>query len=333
MNHIGYDAAALGNHEFNYGIPLLRAFADQLDFPMLGANALDAATGQPAFAPYVIKPVKVKGEKPIRVGILGLTNPGIAIWDKANVEGQMTFPGLVEQARIWVPRMRAAGVDVVIVAAHSGATTSSSSGDALPYPENASTLVAMRTRRRWTSSTSFRRRRCARQSRALPRQRCRCSRSQRRSTATPRSPAVRSAFAMSPGSTRQPGLRRRSDRRRGKVRRGDQQLPSVRRWRVPGSHHRSGRPQRPGGDPSADHRLGHHPSGHRPVRVRDQRLEAGLQRPTGPDRRLGHLRPRTAPSPAWALVLPGRSSPGSSSDRACLTADTEGPGEQRSTVV
>ena len=27
MNHIGYDAAALGNHEFNYGIPLLRAFA------------------------------------------------------------------------------------------------------------------------------------------------------------------------------------------------------------------------------------------------------------------------------------------------------------------
>jgi len=54
----------------------------------------------------------------------------------------MTFPGLVEQAKIWVPRMRAAGVDVVVVAAHSGATTSSSYGDALPYPENASTLVA-----------------------------------------------------------------------------------------------------------------------------------------------------------------------------------------------
>ena len=142
MNHIGYDAAALGNHEFNYGIPLLRTFADQLDFPLLGANALDARTGRPAFAPYVIKTVKVEGEQPIRVGILGLTNPGIAIWDKANVEGKMTFPGLVEQARIWVPRMRAAGADVVVVAAHSGATTSSSYGDALPFPENASTLVA-----------------------------------------------------------------------------------------------------------------------------------------------------------------------------------------------
>jgi 2',3'-cyclic-nucleotide 2'-phosphodiesterase/3'-nucleotidase len=142
MNHIGYDAAALGNHEFNYGIPLLRTFADQLDFPLLGANALDAETRLPAFAPYVIKTVEVEGEEPIRVGILGLTNPGIAIWDKANVEGRMTFPGLVKQAKIWVRRMRAAGVDVVIVAAHSGATTSSSYGDALPYPENASTLVA-----------------------------------------------------------------------------------------------------------------------------------------------------------------------------------------------
>jgi 2',3'-cyclic-nucleotide 2'-phosphodiesterase/3'-nucleotidase len=142
MNHIGYDAAALGNHEFNYGIPLLRTFADQLDFPLLGANALDARTGRPAFAPYVIKTVTVRGERPIRVGILGLTNPGIAIWDKANVEGKLTFPGLVEQAKIWVPRMHAAGVDVVVVAAHSGATTSSSYGDALPFPENASTLVA-----------------------------------------------------------------------------------------------------------------------------------------------------------------------------------------------
>jgi 2',3'-cyclic-nucleotide 2'-phosphodiesterase/3'-nucleotidase len=142
MNHIGYDAAALGNHEFNYGIPLLRTFAGQLDFPLLGANALDARTGRPAFAPYVIKTVRVRGERPIKVGILGLTNPGIAIWDKANVDGKMTFPGLVEQAKIWVPRMRAAGADVVVVAAHSGATTSSSYGDALPFPENASTLVA-----------------------------------------------------------------------------------------------------------------------------------------------------------------------------------------------
>jgi 2',3'-cyclic-nucleotide 2'-phosphodiesterase / 3'-nucleotidase len=142
MNAIGYDAAALGNHEFNYGIPLLRTFEQQLRFPLLGANAIDERTGRPAFKPYVVKTVWRTGTAPLRVGILGLTNPGIAIWDKANVEGKMTFPGLVEQAAIWVPRMRRAGVDLVIVSAHSGADTSSSYGDALPYPENAATLVA-----------------------------------------------------------------------------------------------------------------------------------------------------------------------------------------------
>ncbi|HEX6346039.1 bifunctional metallophosphatase/5'-nucleotidase [Umezawaea sp.] len=142
MNAIGYDAAALGNHEFNYGIPLLRTFERQLRFPLLGANAIDESTGRPAFTPYTVKTVWRTGTAPLRVGILGLTNPGIAIWDKANVEGRMSFPGLVEQAKVWVPRMRRAGVDLVIVSAHSGADTSSSYGDALPYPENAATLVA-----------------------------------------------------------------------------------------------------------------------------------------------------------------------------------------------
>jgi 2',3'-cyclic-nucleotide 2'-phosphodiesterase/3'-nucleotidase len=142
MNAIGYDAAALGNHEFNYGIPYLRTFEKQLDFPLLAANATTDATGRPAFAPYVIKTVRTPQGKPVKVGILGLTNPGIAIWDKANVEGQMSFGGLVEQAARYVPELKRKGADVVVVAAHSGADTSSSYGDTLPFPENAATLVA-----------------------------------------------------------------------------------------------------------------------------------------------------------------------------------------------
>ena len=46
MNAIGYDAAALGNHEFNYGLDTLRAFERQCDFPLLGANAVDWTTGR-----------------------------------------------------------------------------------------------------------------------------------------------------------------------------------------------------------------------------------------------------------------------------------------------
>jgi 2',3'-cyclic-nucleotide 2'-phosphodiesterase / 3'-nucleotidase len=142
MNLVGYDAAALGNHEFNYGLDTLRTFESQLNFPLLGANAVDPATKRPAFPPYLIRTFKVGGGRTLKVGILGLTNPGIAIWDKANVEGRMEFPGLVEQATKFVPEMKAKGCDLVVVSAHSGADTSSSYGDALPYPENAASLVA-----------------------------------------------------------------------------------------------------------------------------------------------------------------------------------------------
>ena len=142
MNEVGYDAAALGNHEFNYGLDTLRTFEGQLNFPLLGANAVDPATKRPAFPPYIIKNYRVGHGRTLRVGVLGLTNPGIAIWDKANVEGKMEFPGLVEQAKKFVPELKRRGCDLVVVSAHSGAATSSSYGDALPYPENAASLVA-----------------------------------------------------------------------------------------------------------------------------------------------------------------------------------------------
>ncbi|MVO87015.1 bifunctional metallophosphatase/5'-nucleotidase [Streptomyces sp. p1417] len=142
MNAIGYDAAALGNHEFNYGIPVLRKFEEQCDFPLLGANALDARTRRPAFAPYSMHRLRTPYGRDVRVAVLGLTNPGIAIWDKANVQGKMVFPGLEEQAAKWVPRLRSMGADVVIVSAHSGSSGTSSYGDQLPYVENAAALVA-----------------------------------------------------------------------------------------------------------------------------------------------------------------------------------------------
>jgi 2',3'-cyclic-nucleotide 2'-phosphodiesterase/3'-nucleotidase len=166
MNAIGYDAAAIGNHEFNYGVELLRGFESQLHHPLLGGNVLDWDTGEAAFTEFVIKTVSAgepvddghrhgepvddgdrdrHGADParyVRVGIVGLVTPGCAIWDRASLEGRLRFDGIVESARRIVPEVKRAGADVVIIACHSGATTSSSYGDALPWPENASTLLA-----------------------------------------------------------------------------------------------------------------------------------------------------------------------------------------------
>ncbi|WP_306322244.1 MULTISPECIES: 5'-nucleotidase C-terminal domain-containing protein [unclassified Streptomyces] len=142
MNAIGYDAVALGNHEFNYGIETLRKFESQCAFPLLGANAVDARTEQPAFPPYFMKRLRTPHGKDVTVAVLGLTNPGIAIWDKAYVQGVLKFPGLEEQAAKWVPKLRSMGADVVVVSAHSGASGQSSYGDQVPYVENAAANVA-----------------------------------------------------------------------------------------------------------------------------------------------------------------------------------------------
>ena len=141
MNAIGYDAVALGNHEFNYGLDYLDHWIDQMDAEVLAANAVRAGTKVPAYTPYTIKTMKVPGRPPIRVGVLGLTNPGVVIWDKANVSGKLEVLDLVETAARWVPVMRRRGADVVVVSAHSGDSGTSSYGSDLPI-ENAAKLVA-----------------------------------------------------------------------------------------------------------------------------------------------------------------------------------------------
>lgn len=125
FNAIGYDATNIGNHEFNYGTDLLAAYEAQLDAPVLGANVVDAQTGEPVHTPYTLVKKHVRGSKPITVGILGLTTPGSMIWDKANLEGKVEINDMVEAAQQWVPRVRAAGADVVVVLSHAGIGQSS----------------------------------------------------------------------------------------------------------------------------------------------------------------------------------------------------------------
>ncbi|MFD0784008.1 bifunctional metallophosphatase/5'-nucleotidase [Micromonospora azadirachtae] len=142
MNVIDYDAVTLGNHEFNYGLPLLDLWIRQLGFPALAANAVNAKTGKPAFTPYVIKKVSLGLAAPaLRVGILGLTNPGVAIWDRGNVEGKLRFDDMIATAAKYVPIMRQRGADIILISAHGGDSGTSSYGPELPN-ENPVALIA-----------------------------------------------------------------------------------------------------------------------------------------------------------------------------------------------
>jgi 2',3'-cyclic-nucleotide 2'-phosphodiesterase / 3'-nucleotidase len=137
MNALGYDATVAGNHEFNYGLDFLAAVEDQIDFPMLGANVREDGSGDEYLQPYSVVEVEVEGADPIEVGVLGLTTPGSAVWDRSHVEGEVVFDDGVETAETYVPILREQeGVDAVVVLAHAGISGGSSYGDAIPYDEN-----------------------------------------------------------------------------------------------------------------------------------------------------------------------------------------------------
>ncbi|WP_223765322.1 bifunctional UDP-sugar hydrolase/5'-nucleotidase [Corallococcus sp. AS-1-6] len=115
MNELGYAAMAMGNHEFNYGQDVLNKFKGEANFPLLGANVRKASDGSEAFTPYVMVTVC-----DVKVGILGLVTPGVATWErKDNITG-LRFDEPLETAKTYVPLMKQAGADVVLVAIHGG---------------------------------------------------------------------------------------------------------------------------------------------------------------------------------------------------------------------
>ena len=114
MNAIGYDAMAVGNHEYDFGWKTLAAARTAARFPWLSANTLRGTA--PAFDPY--KVFTVRG---VRIGVLGLTTPGVPSWsDSAKFPG-LRFADAVETARKWVPVLRGKErCDAVIVLTHQG---------------------------------------------------------------------------------------------------------------------------------------------------------------------------------------------------------------------
>jgi 2',3'-cyclic-nucleotide 2'-phosphodiesterase/3'-nucleotidase len=115
MNRVGYDAMAIGNHEFDFGRERLEASRKEARFPWLSANTL-GPDGTPAFAPYVVK--EIAG---VRVGILGLVTPHVANWESPSLLGGLRFGDSVEAARRWVPVLRGKErCDLVVVLAHEG---------------------------------------------------------------------------------------------------------------------------------------------------------------------------------------------------------------------
>jgi 2',3'-cyclic-nucleotide 2'-phosphodiesterase/3'-nucleotidase len=124
MNLLRYDAAAIGNHEFNYGVGHLDRVAGQSGFPWVSSNVFRAGTSEHAYRAYALVERTVDG-RPVRIGITAVTPPGVMIWDRDKVAGRLEVRDMVASVRPVVAELRARGADVVVVAAHSGLEGSS----------------------------------------------------------------------------------------------------------------------------------------------------------------------------------------------------------------
>ncbi|MCC7072972.1 MAG: 5'-nucleotidase C-terminal domain-containing protein [Deltaproteobacteria bacterium] len=137
-NALGYDAVAIGNHEFDFGpagpraVPhapdddprgALKARAQQARFPFLAANIVDQATGKPVTWPNTHPAVLVEkkaGKGTIKVGIIGVSS-----FDTPKTTMASNFVGLkMSPLATAITReaeaLRARGARLVLVAAHAG---------------------------------------------------------------------------------------------------------------------------------------------------------------------------------------------------------------------
>jgi len=107
LNALGIDAATLGNHEFNYGLPFLQKTLAGADFPVVCANlcttlGATASDDERLIQPSVIlsRSVTTLGGKThtLDIGITGFAPPQTTLWDRKYLENKVVSRDILEAA-------------------------------------------------------------------------------------------------------------------------------------------------------------------------------------------------------------------------------------------
>ena len=117
MNAMHYDASAVGNHEFDFGLEVIAQRSSEARFPYLSANTRwrsnDSVPTDIGILPFTIQTVN-----DVRFGIIGLTTLDTPSATNPNNVGELRFIGYEQALRETIPAVRAGDTDVVIVIAH-----------------------------------------------------------------------------------------------------------------------------------------------------------------------------------------------------------------------
>jgi 2',3'-cyclic-nucleotide 2'-phosphodiesterase/3'-nucleotidase len=143
MSALHYDSMTVGNHEYNFGLKVLEKARSEAKFPWLSANTYNKGTSTTHYQPYIVK--EVEG---VRIGVLGLTTPGIPNWENVPNYAGLEFKETVSEAKKWVPILRdKEKVDLVVITMHMGIEEDLRTG--IPNPsqvpdENAAIAIAQK---------------------------------------------------------------------------------------------------------------------------------------------------------------------------------------------
>lgn len=147
FNTLGYDAATLGNHEFDYGLRFLSGVLADANFPVVSANIATRLGKSPSRDATLVPPFAILRRQIIdhdgrahllRIGVIGFAPPQIAEWDRNSSDGSVQTRDILAAARAWVPRLRARGADIIVALAHTGIGEIEPEDDT----ENAATALA-----------------------------------------------------------------------------------------------------------------------------------------------------------------------------------------------
>jgi 2',3'-cyclic-nucleotide 2'-phosphodiesterase (5'-nucleotidase family) len=127
MNLMGYAAAAIGNHEFDFGVDVLLQRVQQAQYPYLSANIIEDSTGDP---PAFAVPFVVLERQGVQVGVVGLTTTSSYTSTHPKFVEGLTFTDYVSTLNEQVPLARAAGAEIVVALAHECAPTIASAIEA-----------------------------------------------------------------------------------------------------------------------------------------------------------------------------------------------------------
>ncbi|WP_257291601.1 bifunctional UDP-sugar hydrolase/5'-nucleotidase UshA [Endozoicomonas sp. ONNA1] len=114
MNLLGYDAMAVGNHEFDNPRSILEMQAELANFPFLSANIIDDKTGKTLFEPYTI--FDVDG---LQVAVMGLTTKDTPKQTSPGNLVGLTFKEPMVVASKLVPELKKKA-DIIIATTHMG---------------------------------------------------------------------------------------------------------------------------------------------------------------------------------------------------------------------